>query len=86
MTSVETLREWIFAANKIAVLTGAGISTASGIPDFRSASGIYSDERNVNVFDLDAFNRDPSIFYNFAREFYPRVRDAEPNVAHKAIA
>jgi NAD-dependent deacetylase len=70
----------------MAVLTGAGISTASGIPDFRSASGIYSDEHNVNVFDLDAFNRDPSIFYTFAREFYPKVRDARPNTAHRALA
>lgn len=86
MNSFEQLSEWIKEAHSIAVLTGAGISTASGIPDFRSASGIYSDERNVNVFDLNAFNRDPSIFYTFAREFYPRVRDAEPNAAHKALA
>ena len=86
MNQVEQLSEWIRGANSIAVLTGAGISTASGIPDFRSASGIYSDERNVNVFDLDAFRRDPSIFYTFAREFYPQVRNAQPNAAHKVLA
>ena len=68
------------------MLTGAGISTASGIPDFRSAGGLYSDIRNVNVFDLEAFMRDPSIFYNFAREFYPKVHEASPNVAHYKIA
>ena len=67
-------------------LTGAGISTGSGIPDFRSASGIYSNDRNINVFDLDAFHRDPSIFYTFAREFYPQVRNAQPNAAHRALA
>jgi len=83
---VERLAEWVSAARSIAVLTGAGISTASGIPDFRSASGIYSDERNVNVFDLDAFIRDPSIFYSFAREFYPKVRNAQPNAAHRVLA
>jgi len=80
MTVIEQL------ANILEVLTGAGISTASGIPDFRSASGIYAVESNVNVFDLDAFNRDPSIFYNFAREFYPQIANAEPNAAHLALA
>ncbi|MEI6891883.1 MAG: Sir2 family NAD-dependent protein deacetylase [Pontiella sp.] len=86
MTSVERLSEWVRDAKSIAVLTGAGISTGSGIPDFRSASGIYSNPQNVNVFDLDAFHRDPSIFYTFAREFYPQVRDAQPNAAHRALA
>lgn len=76
----------VSAAGSIAVLTGAGISTASGISDFRSASGIYADDRNVNVFDLDAFRRDPSIYYRFAAWFYPIVRDAQPNAAHYAPA
>lgn len=85
-SAVEQLAEWVGAAERIVALTGAGISTGSGIPDFRSASGIYSDVGNVNVFDLEAFNRDPSIFYRFARRFYPQVRDAEPNAAHRALA
>jgi NAD-dependent deacetylase len=83
---IERLAKWVEEAESIAVLTGAGISTASGIPDFRSASGIYSDERNVNVFDLDAFMRDPHIFYSFARAFYPQVCAAQPNAAHLALA
>ncbi len=85
-SAVEQLAEWVREAKSIAALTGAGISTASGIPDFRSAGGIYSDDRNVNVFDLDAFRRNPAIFYNFARNFYPQVRDARPNAAHRALA
>lgn len=83
---VEQLAEWVKSAERIVALTGAGISTGSGIPDFRSASGIYSNSQNVNVFDLPAFNRDPSIFYTFARKFYPQVRDAQPNAAHSALA
>jgi len=83
---IQQLAEMISGAESIAVLTGAGISTASGIPDFRSARGVYSDANNVNVFDLEAFNRDPSIFYTFARAFYPKVRDAQSNAAHRALA
>jgi len=85
-SDVRQLADWINSAERIVALTGAGISTASGVPDFRSASGIYSNPENVNVFDLDAFIRNPSIFYTFARKFYPQVRDAEPNAAHRALA
>lgn len=83
---MERLAELIAGADKIAVLTGAGISTASGIPDFRSASGIYSSGSNANVFDLNLFLRNPGYFYTFARTFYPQVRDAQPNAAHRALA
>jgi len=85
-TPVEQLAEWIKSSERIVALTGAGISTGSGIPDFRSASGLYANSENVNVFDLNAFVRNPSIFYTFARKFYPQVRDAEPNAAHRALA
>lgn len=84
--SVEQLSEWIKEAKSIVALTGAGISTGSGIPDFRSASGIYSGGGNRNVFDLRAFDRTPEFFYLFARKFYPQVRDAQPNAAHRALA
>ena len=83
---IEKLAAMVDRARSVAVLTGAGISTASGIPDFRSAGGLYSDKRNVNVFDLDVFMRDPSLFYNFAREFYPKVHEASPNAAHCKLA
>jgi NAD-dependent deacetylase len=86
MNSVEQLAQWVREAERIVALTGAGISTASGIPDFRSASGIYSNSENTNVFDMNAFIRNPSIFYSFARTFYPQVRDAQPNAAHCALA
>ncbi len=84
--AVQQLAEWVESAERIVALTGAGISTGSGVPDFRSASGIYSNSQNVNVFDLNAFIRNPAIFYTFARKFYPQVREAEPNAAHCALA
>lgn len=73
-------------ANSIAVLTGAGISVPSGIPDFRSASGIYSNRERGNVFDLETFRRNPEQYYDFARRFYPMIRFADPNPAHKVLA
>lgn len=84
--SVERLARLVAEARTIAVLSGAGVSTPSGIPDFRSATGLYSDERNANVFDIDAFHRDPAGFYRFAREFYGIVQKAAPNAAHAAFA
>lgn len=78
--------ELVKGARHIAVLTGAGISTPSGIPDFRSPGGFYSDQRNSNVFDIASFRKDPSFFYDFARRFYPLLVAAKPNEVHEALA
>lgn len=86
LAQARQLAQMVREARRVAVLTGAGVSTASGIPDFRSANGFYSDERNANAFDIDEFNRDPRFYYRFAREFYDVVAKAQPNVVHRALA
>lgn len=78
--------EWVLTADRIAVLSGAGVSTASGIPDFRSASGIYATQAAENIFDIELFRRDPVPFYRFASWFYPTVAAAQPNAAHTVLA
>lgn len=85
-SAVERAAAFVRGARRIAVLTGAGISTESGIPDFRSPSGLYSDERNANVFDVRFFRSNPEGFYRFAREFYPVIAAAKPNAAHEVLA
>ena len=83
---IEQAARWLREAQRVAVLTGAGISTESGLPDFRSDKGLYSDERNRNVFDLEAFLEDPTHFYRFAQRFYPLLLQAQPNEAHRVLA
>ena len=71
-------------AKKIAVLSGAGMSTESGIPDFRSSIGLYS-YTSEEVFDLDNFNRNPSSFFEIIAPLYDSIMKSEPNAGHLAL-
>ncbi len=85
-TAREEFRDLLNSSRRVVFLTGAGISTESGIPDFRSPGGLYSDPDNVNVFEISAFLADPSNFYRFWGRFLPVLERARPNPAHRAIA
>ena len=83
--AADTLREWLDAHQRIFVLTGAGISTPSGIPDYRGPDGLW--KRNAPI-TYQAFMRDPAMRARYwARSFvgWPVVARAQPNRAHSAL-
>jgi NAD-dependent deacetylase len=69
------------------VLTGAGVSVPSGIPDFRSpGTGLWEKVNPMEVAHIDAWRRDPDRFWGFYAERFASLRDKQPNAAHEAIA
>ena len=84
--SVAALAALIRERQPCVVLTGAGVSTESGIPDFRSETGIWSNVDPFEVASIQAFRRDPERVWGFYRERIQLLRDAEPNAAHLALA
>ncbi|OLC31037.1 MAG: hypothetical protein AUH31_03640 [Armatimonadetes bacterium 13_1_40CM_64_14] len=67
-------------------LTGAGMSTESGLPDFRSPGGLWGEDDPVEVATLTAFRRTPEKFYDFYQRRLARLAAAAPNVGHQALA
>jgi NAD-dependent deacetylase len=84
--SAERLAELILGAQPCVVLTGAGVSTESGIPDFRSRTGIWRQYDPMEYATIAAFRRDPAKVWDFYSKRLGVLAEAEPNAAHLALA
>ncbi|MBI5249886.1 MAG: Sir2 family NAD-dependent protein deacetylase [Desulfomonile tiedjei] len=84
---VTTAAALMRAAQKIVVFTGAGISTESGIPDFRSPGGIWStyNQDDLTYQRFRSHEKYRKIYWEYDRARYPAMRDAAPNPAHRAV-
>ena len=88
MNALDRLKQWVGESRKIVFFGGAGVSTESGIPDFRGVDGLYRQKYAYppeTILSAEFFRRKPEEFYRYYREKM-LVTDAEPNAAHRKLA
>lgn len=88
MDKSEVLKQWVDESHHIVAFTGAGVSTESGIPDFRSEDGLYRQEFEYSpetIISHSFFEAKPEYFFNFYREKMMPL-GYEPNITHRVLA
>ncbi len=88
MKNIEIFRQWIAESKNIVAFTGAGVSTESGIPDFRSVDGLYSQKFDYppeTIISHSFYLRKPEYFFRFYREKMLPL-GFEPNITHRTFA
>ena len=86
--AIRTLRDWTARSNRIVFFGGAGVSTESGIPDFRSTGGLYNQEYAYppeTILSHSFYEANPEEFFRFYRNKMLYL-DARPNAAHQKLA
>jgi len=89
MDKIEILQKMIDESKNIVAFTGAGISTESGLKDFRSKDGLYNQKNKYNyppeyLLSHDCFINNTEIFYEYYKE-HLNCKNVEPNIAHKYL-
>lgn len=87
-SNIETLKNWIAESNNIVFFGGAGVSTESGIPDFRSVDGLYHQKFDYppeTIISHSFYERNPEYFFRFYREKMLPL-GFEPNITHRILA
>ena len=85
---LQTLQQWVAESDRIVFFGGAGVSTESGIPDFRGVDGLYKQKFEYSpeiIISHSFFIKNPSYFFRFYKEKMMPL-DYEPNVTHRVLA
>ena len=83
---INKLYELITQTEYCTALTGAGVSTLSGIPDFRGKNGLYNNPDAEKIFDIEYFEKDPSLYYRAAASLIYDLDKKEPSLVHLVLA
>ena len=84
--AINQLFEKITLAKHCTAFTGAGVSTLSGIRDFRGKNGLYNDQDAEKIFDIGYFEKDPSFYYRASASFIYNLNEKQPSVVHCVLA
>jgi len=82
---MDAILEALEHARHVGCLTGAGVSTLSGIPDFRGPQGLYKNPDAERIFDIDWFDRDPAVYYRGCSELVYGLDRFRPGPVHRAL-
>lgn len=88
MNTLDNAIRWILETRprRIVAFTGAGVSAESGVPTFRGATGLWKEYRAEDLATPEAFRRDPRLVWEWYEWRRSKIREAEPNAAHHALA
>lgn len=84
-SNIKGLFALIQEARHLVALTGAGISTLSGIRDFRGKNGLYNEMDAEKIFDINYFEKDPSLYYTQAGSFIYNIEEKEASIVHTVL-
>ena len=85
MENFDKMIDAVMSAKCVAAMTGAGVSTLCGIPDFRGPQGLYKQPEAEKIFDIDWFDRAPRIYYRGCRELVYGLENFTPGPVHRAL-
>jgi NAD-dependent deacetylase len=88
MSDLDTLRQWVSESSNIVFFGGAGVSTESGIPDFRGVDGLYNQKFDLapeKIISHSFYEKDPEYFFRFYKEKMLML-GYEPNITHRVLA
>jgi NAD-dependent deacetylase len=83
--SIRTVALWLSVAQRTVVMSGAGLSKASGIPTYRDGGGLWTDPDKIRFSEVKAYRADPSGFLDFWKQRQAQLAAAEPNPGHHAL-